>query len=514
MVDRENVHNTRTQLLTPQPLEEVTKESEHGYGSFVAYCFSVNYILGVGVLGVPNAFYQGGIVVGPLALLAVTIFAMMSATWILETMARAQAIYSNTTGTNERDASEQLVDSEQDPTDNSNLMVFHITHRKFEMNELCKMFLGTPGKLLYELCVCLYLYGALWSYGSVFAESMALFIPLPIKGWYTCDVALDHSSTCNNLYMIYIGIFALMVVPLTCLNLTEQKSLQVVLTIFRYVALGLMIVITAVNIGADPYSRFSEQPHITMEPTGPYKSSFNLATFLGLSILFPTCIYSQILHHSIPGLSQPARNKKRLNTIYGSTFITTLLFYVILGIVLVIYYGPNIRSTCSLNFGFWRAGVPFGGPIPGWATAISFLIVLFPAIDVISAFPLNGITLGNNLHTGFFASRPNLMNKRWIQIIFRMVAAVPPLIGALFVRDLSKILSYVGLVGFIITFVFPPILNIVSRRLCDREFGCWRTHWTVPVVTSTPMCIVVAILGFASVLFCVAMNIYVAVVTK
>jgi hypothetical protein len=37
---------------------EASGAKSHMYGSFVGYCFTVNYILGVGVLGMPYAFYK------------------------------------------------------------------------------------------------------------------------------------------------------------------------------------------------------------------------------------------------------------------------------------------------------------------------------------------------------------------------------------------------------------------------------------------------------------------------
>jgi hypothetical protein len=39
--------------------------------------------------------------------------------------------------------------------------------------------------------------------------------------------------------------------------------------------------------------------------------------------------------------------------------------------------------------------------LSAWALIISYIVVLFPPLDVISAFPLNGLTLGNNLMTAF-----------------------------------------------------------------------------------------------------------------
>ena len=43
-----------TDFLKQNSIQSRVKQESHGtYGSFVAYCFCVNYILGVGVLGVP-----------------------------------------------------------------------------------------------------------------------------------------------------------------------------------------------------------------------------------------------------------------------------------------------------------------------------------------------------------------------------------------------------------------------------------------------------------------------------
>lgn len=48
--------------------------SPHGsYGTFVAYCFTVNYVLGVGILGIPWGFVRAGVALSPLVLLVVSL---------------------------------------------------------------------------------------------------------------------------------------------------------------------------------------------------------------------------------------------------------------------------------------------------------------------------------------------------------------------------------------------------------------------------------------------------------
>jgi len=53
---------------------------------------------------------------------------------------------------------------------------------------------------------------------------------------------------------------------------------------------------------------------------------------------------------------------------------------------------------------------------------------------------------------------------------FRLLAAVPPLVVAVFVRDLGRISEYAGTVGIVITLVFPALLNLRSRTLMKEVF--------------------------------------------
>ena len=72
---------------------------------------------------------------------------------------------------------------------------------------------------------------------------------VPFSGsWSTCDVYTDGSWMCHWQYVFWVGIFALVVVPLSCAELHEQKALQVAMSVMRFVALFLMIFVTIANI--------------------------------------------------------------------------------------------------------------------------------------------------------------------------------------------------------------------------------------------------------------------------
>lgn len=60
------------------------------YSPIVAFCFSINFIVGSGFLAVPFVFWHTGIVAGLATLAVVTFFISIPAFWTLETMARAQ----------------------------------------------------------------------------------------------------------------------------------------------------------------------------------------------------------------------------------------------------------------------------------------------------------------------------------------------------------------------------------------------------------------------------------------
>lgn len=62
------------------------------YSPLVAYGFSVNYIVGVGVLSVPFAFYAAGIPVSLVSLFIASIVELLALMWILEASARAKLL--------------------------------------------------------------------------------------------------------------------------------------------------------------------------------------------------------------------------------------------------------------------------------------------------------------------------------------------------------------------------------------------------------------------------------------
>jgi len=68
-------------------------------------------------------------------------------------------------------------------------------------------------------------------------------------------------------------------------------------------------------------------------------------------------------------------------------------------------------------------------------------------------------------------------NNRLIRVIFRIFASVPPIIGALFVKELGTITDYAGLFGAVSAMPFPAVVFLASRRMATERGLSKETHY-------------------------------------
>ena len=408
----------------------------------------------VNLIFFPLHLHKTGLVLGVLALFGMAFLANIAMTYILEVCARGElldnpdafATDGGVEGVSEAGSvnlggmspalRRQIGSSQNLP------LLLTVKKRKYEMPTLCSMFLGHWGRASYMLCLSIYIYGALLAYATVFSNAVAAMFPLP--------EGVDS-------YAIYLALFAALVIPLSCLELTEMVSIQMALAVCRVLMVACMVgtVLAAETTGHGKDS-FPGQ-------TGGIDQATRLWDPSGLPVLLPIAAYSFIYHHSIPGLSHPVKNKKLLGNIFRATFVICFLAYGSVGVIVGAFFGPSMPSSSNLA---WR---DYGGN--AFSKIVGSYILLFPALDVASAFPLNAITLGNNiLDMKDEESRAGPPSRAKI-VAFRLVAAIPPLIVAFFLRDLGRISEFAGTVGIIITLVFPALLNLKSRTIMKDTFG-------------------------------------------
>ena len=480
------------------------------FSFFVAVCFTLNYIIGSGFLTLPFAFYKTGWVLGLLLLGIVTLFSILASWFVLETMARADALVSKTAegtidggvrerggdggavgggggaavsgyhtmivsplsingssssssghslliqqGGSLREDSGTVQDDDNDDDDDassssssSGLAASAVGSRKFEIPELCEMFFGERGRQLYTCVIAIYMYGTLWAYSTVFANAFSSQIPL------SSTTGANSPS-----YVAYLFLFALLVVPMSLMELSEQVVVQVSLSACRIIMLAAMVLTIWVAHSTSAEGAFGDTGE-TNNPSVLWDSS-------SVYILLPIAAYANIFHHSIPALSHPVQNKASLGKVYTTALLISFVAYASIGICISDYFGENTKVASNLN---WRSyvggGVVATEDAPLYARIVSFFVVLFPAFDVASAFPLNAITLGNNLMSAVYGSKlvPRMEKSRLRRSLFRLLAALPPMALALVESNLGEITDFTGITGFAVAFIFPALLSLFSAR--------------------------------------------------
>lgn len=128
-------------------------------------------------------------------------------------------------------------------------------------------------------------------------------------------------------------------------------------------------------------------------------------------------------------------------------------------------------------------------PRPWWTWAIEYIVILFPAINMITTAPPFAIALAENLFSYF-----NSQSKK-LRIGLRVAVWIIPTIIALIIYDMGKSGAFAGLISYYTIFVSNAYIFIVSKR-------------QVPIPTPyegwhSKDCVAWTIIGFSILLFLV-----------
>jgi amino acid permease len=289
------------------------------YSLPVAFCFTVNYVIGVGALGIPIAFRQAGWILSLIVLIIVAIISVITIGWIIEAISWAHDDCS-------------------------------VVHKKFEIVELAEMYLGRKGKIAFQVSLLFLMYTGLWAYSAVFVTSVIGLIGL--EKWAICLI------------------FAAMVVPLSFLDFSEQKIIQIALTVMRAGTFALMIISTIIALWTDP-----KDVGPTSDHKAPYIANQTFIAFSGIGSIFTTGLFSLLFQHSVPGLFhfiQPSKKSKALR-VFTFAIIACLSLYLLLAMLTNLYFGADILSSVNLNWKSFSYGYEI---VPAWAVRLISNIIM------------------------------------------------------------------------------------------------------------------------------------------
>ena len=372
------------------------------------------------------------------------------------------------------------------------------------------------------------MYVGLLAYSQVFSNSITAAIGCDDCSVATStDAAASSSSRCES-FCQYASrpflslLFAAIVVPLSCCNLDEQITIQGMMAVARFLAIFVMVGGSVYALLNDPEnSQLSNNETLSGPPYfAPPSSSLETSemsytfSFSGFGVMFSTALFSQLFQHSVPGLIRPLpkAQKKHVASVFFRALLTTAALYLFLGITSACYFGATTSSSVNLNFTDFSYGVDLASA-PRWkrylVSSLSYIVVLFPAADTLSVFPLIANTLGNNLSTstphlrekiliffeaqGYFKKKSRKrISMRLSMILWRLVASLPPIFFSVFMSDLAFSLQLAGLAGLYVAFICPALLQRESYLAIKRNFPTddniyigWQTSRVMEILVLT-----------------------------
>jgi amino acid permease len=265
---------------------------ESSYSLQALYYLSINFIMGVGCLGIPYAFARAGFILCSSILLTVTLCSYMTVMWVAETGDRFEK------------QNRAAHDSTPGPTSELSPLLRKRAPRpkslveegRYEVIDLVNFYLGPLQKIVYQFSLMSLMYIGLLAYSQVFCGALGTLL------WGT--TAPEDAWT-----VIPQITFGLMVIPLSCMELDEQVAIQSIMAHVRFVAIFVMVLGSMVALSIDGSKSKSMHPPYWApdEPDGCQMSY--TACFSGFGVAFSTSLFSQLFQHSIPGLLRPLKEQ-------------------------------------------------------------------------------------------------------------------------------------------------------------------------------------------------------------
>ncbi|GJP34688.1 hypothetical protein CLOM_g19099 [Closterium sp. NIES-68] len=375
------------------------------YSPRIAFIYVFNLIVGTGALALPSVLTTGGWVLGTLFLLLVAFTSFVGVTFMIESMAAANALshirhaqsqdghYLSDTEPLISDGETSVIAGGGSESDGGSARAggggggggggsgaggerggrgaegsssggvgsgvggpFEIVQR-MEMAQMADMFFGDWGRIFFYIALILYLFGDAAIYCTFVPRSLvAFFFPENPPPW-----AFDA----------FLTLFVAVIVPFCFFDFQKTKPLQIVTMVIRNAAISTMIIIAA-------WVAYNEGPRTTGVP------NFRIGA---LPNLFGGAVYAFMCHHSLPGIITPMREKAFIPRVLLSAFLGVFLLYLLLFLSCGIAFGVGAEDPITFNF----SPAKFG-----W---IGDLLFLFPVVTLSSNYPMLTITLRNNLDT-------------------------------------------------------------------------------------------------------------------
>lgn len=262
----------------------------------------------------------------------------------------------------------RLYDSYDDnQTDTNGLLTkpnFYVSiHRKFEPSEMCEIFIGRWFKILYILVLIVHSFLTCLSYSTVTGSAWSVNLPLNFGNLEQCNShdffqELLPDGKCLNSYRFCLLLFALIVVPISLLDLKEQVIVQFLLGVLRFVTIGAIIMYCLMYLVQDYMVADCKNPIPVLRNASAdwYQNVSSVQDMLfhfdfsGWVVSVPIFVYAVALHQGIVSLTHPIKQKNYLRCLFNTLFSIVISLYILLGIVVSFWFRDGTNETVTLNW--------------------------------------------------------------------------------------------------------------------------------------------------------------------
>lgn len=427
------------------------------FGLWIGYFFSINVVIGSGFLTLPHSFDQSGWLLALIFMILLSLQTYYIGRLLIEVFSRVECLKQlEEVGIYiKRPTLKEILKGTFNKTEIPEEIQPIISDRRFDVSTIAGIIFGQKFGVFYMVCLYFFLTGSQVSYVSIFSSSFAATIPLGFSG--TCNIYDDSAffGNCRINYWFFLAIFFGFMMYLTLRGLREQKWMQTLLTMMRFVIIFLMVGTSIALIAGESNIKNNDHTPLKMPP---------LINFRKILSSLPNIMFAFIYQLQFPSIVEFIKDKEaNLKKIVFLVGVTSLFVYLILAMLVPIAI-HDVKPQCSIEYSDYSAGYSQSDR-PWWTYIISYIIVLFPALDVFSAFTIMAITVSDNLLTLVDGASNEDFIDYTKQRKYRIMAVTIPFFVSFFMYNLEEIISWVGMVGFLLVPICMPLFHLYAREM-------------------------------------------------
>mmetsp|Transcript_3680 Transcript_3680/g.7872 ORF Transcript_3680/g.7872 Transcript_3680/m.7872 type:complete len:489 (+) Transcript_3680:23-1489(+) len=464
------------------------------------FFFTVNTVMGAGFLSIPSIFQTGGWVLGVIVHIAFCLQSLWLAQLMIDCMSRCEVLACKSEEGRELKPvkfGEVWKCSYRSPErllsgSNSGLRIEHspdITERRLDITELVRLLFGPTWAKVYLVLVSLLMLGILTAYSAIFASSFAGTIPLDSSG--ACNI-YEYSgffNDCKWKYWIFLIVFFAAETALVLASFSEQRWIQASMTGMRIGVIIIVLITCIAAIASD--TRIDGDGDNNAHYSPPFNPLF-LAPAITVSL------FAYLYHAQLPNIAQFVEDKQRsLKRMTTSVSLTCFVAYILLGLIVPAAI-RKIPGLCTLAYHDYSAGY---SSRPWWTYIISVIVILCPALDVLSSFPIIAISIAENILSLTHIHQPISKISKKTVIIVKMIVVTFPTFLSFLDYNIINILGWTSYISFIVmTFAIP--LMFIAGRILVPESSPFEAKF------ANPHCVtIIAALQIVLMVFCLAFQV-------